>query len=167
MTNWGFILWLLGLSVINFIVVAWLLDISNRQRERDQKLEQFLTDAGGLDIAQPLERITDRLSTADEQVQRFSNELEQLKKNLPQSIQAVSLVRFQAFADFGGDQSFALAMADVAGDGVVLTGLFAREGSRVYAKPLSGWASSYSLSFEEEEAIKQARAQIEENEESA
>ena len=46
------------------------------------------------------------------------------------------------------------------GDGVIISSIFAREGTRVYAKPLKDWASSYSLSFEEEEAILQAQSQI-------
>jgi hypothetical protein len=43
---------------------------------------------------------------------------------------------------------------------VVLSGIFAREGTRMYAKSLTNWTSTYSLSFEEEEAIGQAQSQI-------
>ena len=51
-------------------------------------------------------------------------------------------------------------LADAAGDGVVVSSIFAREGTRTYAKSLTGWTSSYSLSFEEEEAVSQAQSRI-------
>jgi hypothetical protein len=160
MASWGIILWLVGLSAITFLAVAWLLDISNRQRELQQRFRQLFTDEEGKTAALPLESLLERLDTGEAQTRHWRDELAQLRNSLPRSIQAVSLVRFQAFTDYGGDQSFALALADTLGDGVVLSGIFAREGTRVYAKPLSGWSSNYSLSFEEEEAIKKARNQV-------
>jgi hypothetical protein len=167
MGSWGIILWLIGLSAITFFAVAWLLDINNRQREQSERLQVMFTDQDGLNLAQPFEELGERLDTNDHQTEQIRTELDHLRDSLPQSIQAASLVRFQAFSDYGGDQSFAIAFANAAGDGVVLSSIFAREGSRVYAKPLQGWTSSYSLSFEEEEAIRGAREQIGQDEEVA
>jgi hypothetical protein len=160
MGNWGFILWLIGLSIITFFAVAWLLDISNRQRQLQKRLEEIFTDAEGRDLADPLQALKERLDAHEYRAEQLYQEFGRLAANIPNSIQAIGLVRFQAFQDYGGDQSFALALANSDGDGAVLTGIFAREGTRVYAKPLTGWSSSYSLSFEEEEAISQAKGQI-------
>ena len=160
MANLGFIVWLIGLSVMTFFAVAWLLDISNRQRQLQQRLDQTFTDAEGRDLSQPLAALTARLDANEEQTQQLGTEVERLKGHSAQAVQAVSLVRFQAFSDYGGDQSFAMVLATTAGDGVILSGIFAREGTRVYAKPLASWTSSYSLSLEEEEAIGQAQSQI-------
>jgi hypothetical protein len=164
MISWGLILWLIGLSVITFFGVMWLLDISNRQRELQDKLEQTYVDGEGHDVSVPIRTLTQRVEESESQVQqlhavvqRSRNEIGEFANQLPTSVQAVGLVRFQAFSDYGGDQSFALALADAFGNGAVITGIYAREGTRVYAKPLSEWGSSYSLSFEEEEAISQAR----------
>lgn len=160
MANLGFVIWLIGLSVMTFFAVAWLLDISNRQRQLQQRLDETFTDAEGLDLAEPLQALTARLDASDEQTQQLQAGLDHLTAHLPETIRAASLVRFQAFSDYGGDQSFAMVLATAAGDGVVLSGIFAREGTRVYAKPLASWTSSYSLSFEEEEAIRQAQSQV-------
>jgi hypothetical protein len=68
-------------------------------------------------------------------------------------LQHLGLVRFSPFRDTGGDQSFAIALADDHGQGVVLSSLHARDVTRVYAKPLDAWESIYSLTDEEKRAI--------------
>ena len=78
------------------------------------------------------------------------------------SLRRVGLVRYQAYHDVGGDHSFALALLDQGGDGVVLNSLYHRDRCRVYAKPVSGWRSSITLTDEEREAIERARVAEEE-----
>jgi uncharacterized protein DUF4446 len=75
-----------------------------------------------------------------------------------QALQQVGLVRYQAYHDVGGDHSFALALLDAAGTGVVLNSLYHRDRCRVYAKPIRDWQSGITLTDEEKEAIERARA---------
>jgi hypothetical protein len=74
------------------------------------------------------------------------------------AVQQVGLVRYQAYHDVGGDHSFALALLDAAGSGVVVNSLYHRDRCRVYAKPVRGWQSGITLTEEEQEAIERARA---------
>jgi hypothetical protein len=160
MGNWGIVLWLIGLSAMTFFAVMWLLDVNNRHRQLQQRLDGLFTDEEGVDLSQPIATLAERLDDNVQQTQQLRDKVARLMQAVPHSVQAVGLVRFQAFSDYGGDQSFALALADAAGDGVVLSGIFAREGTRMYAKSLTNWTSTYSLSFEEEEAIGQAQSRI-------
>jgi len=57
----------------------------------------------------------------------------------------------------GGDQSFSLALLDKRNSGVVITSLYAREGNRVYGKPIKEGTSEYPLSEEEKKAIEEAK----------
>lgn len=75
------------------------------------------------------------------------------------AVQRVGLLRYDAFEDVGGRLSFSCAMLDDRGDGVVLTSINGRQETRVYAKPVLQGRSSYNLSSEEEEAIRQALAE--------
>lgn len=68
-------------------------------------------------------------------------------------LQNWALIRFKAFQNTGSDQSFALALLDAAGDGVVISSLFGRDESRVYCKPVERGQSIYPLTDEEKEAI--------------
>jgi Protein of unknown function (DUF4446) len=72
------------------------------------------------------------------------------------SVRHMALVRYDAFEDVGGRLSFSCAMLDGEGSGVVITSINGRQDTRVYAKPVTGGTSSYNLSTEEEDAIKQA-----------
>ena len=74
-------------------------------------------------------------------------------------IQHVAVVRYNPFNHTGGDQSFVLALADAEGNGAIINSLHARDGTRIYAKPLAAWESSYTLTEEEREAIARARGQ--------
>lgn len=78
------------------------------------------------------------------------------------SVRKVALLRYDAFEDVGGRLSFSCAMLDDQGTGVVLTSINGRQETRVYAKPISEGRSSHNLSAEEEEAIRQAIAPVEE-----
>src|SRR5580765_4857060 len=75
------------------------------------------------------------------------------------SVRRVALLRYDAFEDVGGRLSFSCAMLDEHGTGVVLTSINGRQETRVYAKPVAAGTSTYNLSAEEEEAIRQAMAE--------
>ena len=55
--------------------------------------------------------------------------------------------------DTGSDLSFALALLDENNNGVLLNGIYSREMSNIYAKPVTKGESSYTLSIEEKQAI--------------
>ena len=58
------------------------------------------------------------------------------------------------------DLSFSLALLDRNLNGVILTSLFGREESRCYGKPVKQGQSSHYLSDEENQALEEARRQI-------
>ena len=73
------------------------------------------------------------------------------------ALQHVGVVRFNPYHDTGGDYSFAVALLDAGGDGVVLTGLYHRDRCRVYAKQVRAGEAEQTLTEEERQAIDQAR----------
>jgi hypothetical protein len=89
-------------------------------------------------------------------LENISTELKELYDCSKNNFQNWSLVRFKAFNNVGGDQSFALALMDAFGDGLVISSIFGREESVVYCKPIKKGSSVYPLSKEEQEAINQA-----------
>jgi hypothetical protein len=68
----------------------------------------------------------------------------------------VGLVRFDAFHDTGGAQSFALALIDDDGDGIVLTSLHSRQTTRLFVKGIRRGVADLPLSAEEAEAMRSA-----------
>ena len=82
--------------------------------------------------------------------------IREARERLRGSVQNVGMVRFNPFRDAGGDQSFCIALLDEKQNGVVISSLYARDGVRVYGKPIQAGASTYTLSEEERQAISKA-----------
>jgi hypothetical protein len=74
------------------------------------------------------------------------------------ALQRTGLVRFNPFEDTGGNQSFALAILDAQGNGIVVSSLHSRTGTRVYGKAITGGRAETTLSDEEGEALQRALA---------
>lgn len=74
------------------------------------------------------------------------------------AISRIGLVRFNAFEDVGGMQSFAVALLNDRGDGVVISAINGRNEGRTYAKPVKRGRSEFTLSSEESRAISKALA---------
>jgi hypothetical protein len=70
----------------------------------------------------------------------------------------VGVVRYNPFPEMGGNMSFSVALLDTRSNGVVISVLNDRQGSRVYGKPIEAGASPQKLSDEEQQAIGLARA---------
>jgi len=89
-------------------------------------------------------------------VERTEHLLADLQRAGESSIRHVGIVRYDAFRDMGGHMSFSLALLDGRRNGVVVSVLNGRDGSRGYAKAVRGGRSSSPLSEEEQEALAQA-----------
>ena len=103
-----------------------------------------------------LREVLKYLEKLDKEVQDLSRDLDNFKERARANLQKVGMVRFNPFAEVGGDQSFSIALLDENNDGVVLTSHYSREFNRVYAKPIKAGNSRYLLSKEEKEAISRA-----------
>jgi len=94
---------------------------------------------------------------SEEEIRELRSRIEELETQLLSSKRHVGLVRYDAFEDVGGNQSFALALYDDQGNGAVLNGIVGRTDCRVYCKPLVNGRSERDLSQEEQRAIREAR----------
>ena len=106
--------------------------------------------AGEDAIRRDLAEISRRLASLDQQVG-------QIVAALPRSVQGVGVVRYNPFPEMGGNMSFSLALLDGSANGVVISVLNDRNGSRVYGKAVENGTSTYTLSDEEQQALAQAR----------
>ncbi len=84
----------------------------------------------------------------------------QLRAGLGTALRHVSVVRYDAFADVTGRQSFTAAILDDNGDGIVITSLHSRTESRTLLKGVQGGVAE-GLSPEEELAVAYASGEKE------
>lgn len=136
-------IWLTGLTFLIWQQHSFLKSLFPKSGSRDIRKKFAEVTKLTVDLRQDLDKLKDRLS-----------ETEQL--NL-KHIQRVKLLRYNPYDDTGGDQSFSLALLDDQGNGIVVTSLHARSGTRVFAKPiLMGKGSKHRLSEEEEKIVEEA-----------
>jgi hypothetical protein len=69
----------------------------------------------------------------------------------------VSTVRFKAFEQNSSNQSFAIALVNELGNGVILSSLHHRDHVSVFAKPVAEYASTHDLTEEEKSVLTEAK----------
>ena len=110
----------------------------------------------GKNIEEDLENYMYRVERVEKQNAEIKGFIDSIDANMANCIQKIGIVRYNAFKDTGSDLSFALAMLDEKNNGVVLNGIYSREMSNIYAKPVENGKSNYTISEEEQEAIQKA-----------
>ncbi len=142
---------------INFVLLIAFLVVSVKISKLNKKYRDFMQKLGnGKNIEEDLENYMYRVDRVEKQNGEINSIIKGLDKDLEKCIQKIGIVRYNAFKDVGSDLSFTLALLDENNDGVVLNGIYSREMSNIYAKPVENGKSSYTLSEEEQEAIKKA-----------
>lgn len=105
-----------------------------------------------------LDEVLENLNKETLRIEDLTGELQKIQKENLYNIQKLGLVRFNPFAETGGNQSFSLAILDGEDSGLVLTSLHSREITRIYSKTVKkGKADNYELSAEEKQALKNAK----------
>lgn len=105
-----------------------------------------------------LSGVSERLDALEAgRVSSLETSLADLVQRQKRDLQHVGIVRFNPYQDTGGDQSFSLALLDAYGDGIVISGLYARGTPRLFAKPIQAGTSTYPLSDEEKQALAKAQ----------
>lgn len=148
----------IALVVAVIALAVWVALLQRSEATLRRRLRRVLPEgeSGGIDeiLDRQLKRI-DGLSERVEALNKLHHELEDLSQR---TLQKVAVIRYNPFSDTGGDQSFAIALLDSLGNGVVLSSLHSRTDTRVFAKPVQSGRSRYQLSDEEQEAVKKALA---------
>ena len=146
---------LVAAVVLLGVWVAWL---QRSEAVLRRRLRRVLPEgeSGGIDeILDRQLKSVESLSERVDALNKLHHELEHLSQR---TIQKVAVIRYNPFSDTGGDQSFAIALLDSLGNGVVVSSLHSRTDTRVFAKPVQSGRSKFQLSDEEQDAIKKALA---------
>ncbi len=85
-----------------------------------------------------------------------------IDKKLSKTVSGNETIRFNPFKGdgSGGNQSFATALVNSEGDGVVISSLYSRDRVSVFSKPIKALKSEYELTEEEMMALQKAKESI-------
>lgn len=143
-------------TMIIILFVGFIILLVNNVK-MNNKYKNFMKKLGnGKNIEEDLKNIMYKVDRVEKQNAEIMNFCKGLDEDLSKCIQKVGIVRYSAFKDTGSDLSFAVALLDENNDGVVFNGIYSREMSNIYAKPVEKGNSKYTLSNEELQAIDRA-----------
>jgi hypothetical protein len=148
----------LALAFVSLLLLLLVILVWRRTRRLGRRLDTLTRGENDKDLSAVLDAHLDKVFAVSSEVDELTVRTAVAESNLRRSFQRIGLVRFNPFEDTGGNQSFALALLDANGDGLVLSSLHSRAGTRVYAKAVNGGRSETALSEEETEAVRQAMA---------
>lgn len=153
MQNGIFLVALLGINLLLIIgLVVNTIRISKIKKEN----KELITKLSGTDIKEDLKEYIHRVENVEQKTDTIINYCKDLENNITKCVQKIGIVRYSAFRDTGSDLSFALALLDHNNNGVILNGIYSREMSNIYAKPVENGESTYTISEEEKIALQRA-----------
>jgi hypothetical protein len=136
--------------VIGFITLVW------KHKKTDRLRREFFTSGLKKDLEQILIDQNRGITKINQQLDQIEMNLSALTEKNQHNLQKIGFVKYNPFDDAGGNISFALALLNAEDEGVVISSLHGREGTRMYAKSVKNGKSETKLTEEEEEAIKKA-----------
>ncbi len=141
---------------IAVVCLLWLIVMQVLTSRQHRAYRRLLRGQDGRNLEEVLLSYSKELDQLLEAISSLNATCAEMDRRLRRCVQHVQMIRFNPFEDTVADQSFAVALLDDRGDGVVLSTLHGRDLTRMYGKPVRGKNSSYPLSPEEQEAIKKA-----------
>ena len=141
----------IAMVILIFIVIIMMFKFSTLNK----RYQNFMKKIGkNSNIEEDLQTYMYKVTKVEKQNDEILSQIKNLDEGLEKCIQKVGIVRYNAFKDTGSDLSFTLALLDE--NGVVLNGIYSREMSNIYAKPVENGKSKYTVSDEEQQAIEKA-----------
>ena len=146
----------LALAAAVVLLLVWVVLLQRAEARLRRRLRRVLTGGESTSLDQILDQQAQRLDGLSGRVDALNKLHQELEAITQRAVQKVGVIRYNPFADAGGDQSFAIALLDAEGNGLVVSSLHSRTETRVFAKPVRAGRSTYPLSDEEQQAVKKA-----------
>ena len=133
---------------LSVVLIGWVIRL-------EVKMSRLLAGKNAKSLEDSIIALIEKVQNLEKESGVAHENIANLRARLKKCIQRVETIRFNPFkgTGSGGNQSLVAAFSDEEGKGVVLSGLYARDGVSVYAKPINNFASEYQFSDEEKETV--------------
>lgn len=148
---------LVAIFTINIILFILVIISYARISKMNKNNKEFMQKLGtGKDIGEDLNNYMERIIELEQALSETHSYCKQLENKMKDCIQKIGVVRYNAYNDAGNDLSFAVALLDEKNNGIVFNGIYSREMSNIYAKPIIDGKCEYNITKEENEALNKA-----------
>jgi len=145
----------LAFLVFLIILFIWNIVLQMNLRKVARRNEEFFAGGKTGNLEEMLLHQSKAVKALDADIQELFGISNRINALALRGLFKVGIVRFNPFRDVGGDQSFAIALLNGKNNGLTMSSLYTREGTRVYCKNITdGQSEKHPLTNEEKEAIK-------------
>jgi len=142
------------IGLVSLLLIGWLVLMIRIQRLQ-RRLHGMTRGVEG-NFEEMLRAHLDTVHETSRRMDVLEQTVAVLQSQMPSCLRHVHLIRYDAFEDVGGEQSFSLALLDAQRSGLVLTSVYSRNDVRVYAKSIQDGRASHALSQDEERLLREA-----------
>lgn len=149
---------ILALLLIGNIFFLFLL--AKKMHRLKERSQEFFSGRNGKDLESIILSQMKHIKKINGDIQDLYEAATKIHTLAHAGLYKVGYKRFNPFKDVGGNQSFALALLDGKNNGIVISSLYTREATRVYAKPVINGKATEEYPFTEEESETIASASL-------
>ena len=147
---------IISLAITIFLLFILVIILFKSLGNLEKKYRKMMRGVNSKNLEDLIQKYLDKVDEANSNSTKALEECIRIENHMKRCIQKVSVIRFKAFDDVGSDLSFSISLLDENNDGVILTGIYGRQESTTYAKPIDKGISRYDLSDEELTVLNQA-----------
>jgi Protein of unknown function (DUF4446) len=150
-------LWLficvLALGISTIVLIIFSIQIHRR-------LQKFMVGKDAKSLESNLAWLTKKNAEIEDSLVFHKEALENLDSRIKKSVRGYSLLRYDAYEEGGGNQSFASGIIDENEDGFILSVITNRNHVGIYAKPIISGNSISNLTKEEALALEASKKNL-------
>jgi hypothetical protein len=146
----------IGLVVIILLLFIIVISLIRSVNKMEKKYRKMMRGVNNKNLEELINLKLEEIDKAVENSNEALNKCEVIKEEMKGCVNKIAIMRYKAFPDVGSDLSFSIAILDSYNDGVLITGIYSRQDSTTYAKPVDKGISRYELSEEESYVLNEA-----------
>jgi hypothetical protein len=139
--------------IIGLICLVWLGVLTYFFWKERAYLRLLFPQDESRDIRAKLREVVEAVKSFKQENNLIAQKLDDLTTDGLKHIQRVEIVRYNPYNDTGGDQSFSVVLIDGKLNGLLITSLHSRSGTRIYTKIIKSGKSDLELSKEEKDLL--------------
>lgn len=155
LNQWTFWAILVLLASVIFLAVK-VSSLTSRLRKEEQKWSVLLEGVDGQNVEHLLYQHLSSREETEADLDEIRHRLTILEGKMKTAKRFLGIVKYDAFDEVGGEQSFALALYDDEGNGALLTTQVGRADTRIFGKRLTAGKPERSPTMEEQQALDDA-----------
>ncbi len=154
-----FIIWEILLIVsILAVIVLFIMNMNNKKMiaKLTKRVDDLTSGGDGKSLEAELDQIIEDNRRLLDDSDRNSEDIRKIFERLKAVYQKMSIVKYDAYEQLGGEMSAVVVLLDENDDGVLLNNVYSPEGGYVYTREIEKGKCRHELGAEEEQALAEA-----------